>query len=309
MEVEYDRVIKSINNRARKIAPGLYMKKPITPIPNPQNCPKPYNYDDRTKWGHSYYTVEMRFHRKAQHPYRGLRIQIIFRDYDGYMLGFRRRRNGRWTSWYYCSKKEFPIPFFIQEGAIKLPFREDYVMKPLIGGAETFMNIFEQFAQYPEVRNTQEITAAFLSAVVVLSEARRIIWVFREVKNRIRRNEVPSDLDCKVPGKELPTGLAWTSIGDWSMDCKQVLNSAFKGEYTPRTGEKFAETVVPVKTFGQLISEDEESGHLSLSMRVEDIAAPKGGWVLTGLQKKMNNPGVKVVDPGFPDDPELSDDE
>lgn len=309
MEVEYDRVIKSINNRARKIAPGLYMKKPITPIPNPQNCPKPYNYDDRTKWGHSYYTVEMRFHRKAQHPYRGLRIQIVFRDYDGYMLGFRRRRNGRWTSWYYCSKKEFPIPFFIQEGAIKLPFREDYVMKPLIGGAETFMNIFEQFAQYPEVRNTQEITAAFLSAVVVLSEARRIIWVFREVKNRIRRNEVPSDLDCKVPGKELPTGLAWTSIGDWSMDCKQVLNSAFKGEYTPRTGEKFAETVVPVKTFGQLISEDEESGHLSLLMRVEDIAAPKGGWVLTGLQKKMNNPGVKVVHPGFPDDPELSDDE
>ncbi|KAI5001751.1 hypothetical protein ZWY2020_026401 [Hordeum vulgare] len=308
-EAEYDRVIKAINKRARKIAPGLYMNKPITPIPNPQNCPKPYNHDDRTKWGHSYYTVEMRFHSENPHEYRGLRVQIIFRDYDGYMLGFRVRTNGRLTKWYYCSNKEFPIPFFIQEDATKLPFREDYVMKPLIGGAATFMNIFKQFSQYPEVRNTEDITAAFLSAVVVLSEARRIIWVFREVKDRIRRNEAPSDLDCKVPGMELPTGLAWASLGNWSMDCKQVLNSAFKGEYRPRTGAKFAETVAPVKTFGQLISQDEESGHLSLLMRVEKIAAPEGGWVLTRLKKKANNPGLEVVDPGFPDDPVLPDDE
>ncbi|KAE8811263.1 rRNA N-glycosidase [Hordeum vulgare] len=221
----------------------------------------------------------MRFHSENPHEYRGLRVQIIFRDYDGYMLGFRVRRNGRLTKWYYCSNKEFPIPFFIQEDATKLPFREDYVMKPLIGGAATFMNIFKQFSQYPEV------------------------------KDRIRRNEAPSDLDCKVPGMELPTGLAWASLGNWSMDCKQVLNSAFKGEYRPRTGAKFAETVAPVKTFGQLISQDEESGHLSLLMRVEKIVAPEGGWVLTRLKKKANNPGLEVVDPGFPDDPVLPEDE
>lgn len=177
-------------------------------------------------------------------------------------------------------------------------------MMPDIGGLETFVDIFRRFGKYPEDRS-KDLEKVFLASAVVLCEVRRIVWIYLEVKERILRNRHPYPLDCNLPGRERTQGVAWTEITDWGTDCSDALEAVNDGEFiahTPKNG--YATKARPViMTFGELISQDEESGHLCLLMRDDEILAPKGCPLLVTLEKKGLKLGAQVPDPGFPDDP------
>uniref|UniRef100_A0ACD5XGC8 Uncharacterized protein n=1 Tax=Avena sativa TaxID=4498 RepID=A0ACD5XGC8_AVESA len=305
---EYIRIITSTLTRARNIAPALLLNKPITPMGNPCNNPKPYSKEHWKNLGNSHYIIETRYTQvvngKVVKYYDGLKVRILFCDYNGYQIAFSRYLNKKWSVWYYCSE-HFPIPFFLRQGAIKLEgVGGDYTHRPRIGGWQTFHSIFMEFGHYPEKQSIDDLNEQFLASAVVLCEARRIVWIFQEVKERIRLDEAPRHLDCKLPGKERTVDVVWTEIGDWGSDCGVALEAARVGEYKATTEERgYAGRRRPVvKKFSDLIAADEDSGHLCLLMRDESIAVPKGGWLETKLINDGLDLGAKVADPGFPDD-------
>jgi hypothetical protein len=125
--------------RARAIAPATFRNKPTTPTGNPCNRPKPYG-TWQFKDGHSYYIVEMRYTTRVEHGkylryYDGMKVQIMFCDYNAYQVGFRSYLHGKWSSWYSFSEIEFPLPFFLREDAIIVhvpgckSFEGDYIVK------------------------------------------------------------------------------------------------------------------------------------------------------------------------------------
>lgn len=149
----YVEAFKSMTRRARDIAPALYCNKPITPLPNPHNRPRQTSssaassstsrkkdkgkktkpseeevddYEDVKKWGHSHFRIEMYYeHEATGHNYDGMMVQLLICDYNGYLVGFRRFAYDGWSQWYYCSD-DFSLPFFLKDGAEKLPIEGDH---------------------------------------------------------------------------------------------------------------------------------------------------------------------------------------
>lgn len=304
---EYIRVIDLTLTRAEAIAPATLLGRAITPIANPCNRPKPYpkNWDFRD--GNSHYIIEMRCTQTKNGKFikllDGMRVRILFCDYNGYQIGFSRYLDGEWSVWYYCSD-DFPLPFFLRKDAIKLPFEGDYTSMPDIGGQETFVNIFRRFGKYPEERS-RDFERVFLASAVVFCEVRRIVWIYLEVRRRILDKQPPYPLDCNLPGRERTQEMAWTEITDWGTDCSDALKAVKDGEYIANTPENgYTTKARPViMSFGELISLDKESGHLGLLMRDDRILAPNGCPLLSKLEKKGLTLGPQVADPGFPDDP------
>lgn len=335
----YEEAFKSMTRRARDIAPALYCNKPITPLPNPHNRPRQTSsaassstsrkkdkakktkqseeelddYEDVKKWGHSHFIIEMYYeHEATGYNYDGMMVQLLICDYNGYLVGIRRVAYDQWSKWYYCSD-DFSLPFFLKDGAEKLPIEGDHKKRALLGGRRTFVHIFEKLGYYPDTGDTVEMEKAFLAAVLVFCEARRFVWIFMEVKERIRRKEKPRDLDCTIPGREIHKDYAWMDVKDWGIDSKLVLTSAQKGVYTPpRADDGKAKTLVVIdkrSTFERLIAHGRESGHLGLIMRDDYVLAPEGSRVLMLLRKKKDQLGAKCREPYFREVKEDEDDE
>lgn len=185
--------------------------------------------------------------------------------------------------------------------------------RALLGGSSTFLHIFEKLGYYPDNGDNVEMEKAFLAAVLVFCEARRFVWIFLEVKERIRRNEEkPRDLDCTIPGREIHKDYAWMDVKDWGIDSKLVLTSAQKGVYTPpRADDGKAQTLVVIDKRSTLrdLSHTEGNGHLGLIMRDDDVLAPEGSRVLMLLRKKKDQLGAKCREPYFREVKEDEDDE
>ncbi|KAM0823531.1 hypothetical protein ACQ4PT_070813 [Festuca glaucescens] len=317
----YDGLIRSMARRARDIAPALYCNKAITPFPNPHNRPaktsaspstsqkkdkgkkgkqavEEHDYDDVTKWGHSYFIIELYFKDEATgKDYDGMLLQLMICDNNGYFVGFRRCVYEKWSGWYYCSD-DFTLPFFLQRDATKLRMEGDHTVRPLIGGAVTFEKIFKNLGFFPDKRDLKEMEKSFLAAVLVFCEARRIIWVFMEVKRRISRNEKERDLDCTIPGKEIDKDYAWKDTKDWGVDSNLVLTAAATGvyTYTPPSAVSVKATAMEVgvkrKRFENLIAQGMERGHVGLIMREDSVVAPKGGELLRRLKNGKHRLGA-----------------
>ncbi|KAM0875186.1 hypothetical protein ACQ4PT_036964 [Festuca glaucescens] len=325
---EYTGLIRSMARRARDIAPALYCNKAITPFPNPHNRPaktsassstsqkkdkgkkgkqavEEDDYADVTKWGHSYFIIELSFVDEVTgKDYDKMVVQLMICDNNSYLVGFRRCVYEKWSSWYYCSD-DFTLPFFLQRDATKLPMEGDHTVRPPIGGAVTFEAIFADLGFLPDRRNIKEMETSFLAAVLVFCEARRIIWVFMEVKKRILRNEAARPLECTIPGKEIAEDYAWKDIKDWGVDSKTVLAAAESGvyTYTPLNAvsgkAKAMEVGVKRQRFESLIAQGMERGHVGLIMREDSVVAPEGGELLRRLKNSKHQLGLTFREPNF----------
>jgi hypothetical protein len=101
-------------------------------------------------------------------------------------------------------------------------------------------------------------------------------------------------------------GVGWTEITDWGNDSADALVAVRNGEYIARSKDKgYAERARPlIETFGELVSQEEDSGHLRLLMRKDSVLAPKNSEFRIKLEKNVLKLGAQVVDPRFPLDPE-----
>lgn len=132
--------------RAEKIGPVCYYDKPVTPMHNPENPrssfpPNPVaaeprvpnranrNHQRRARnhgnaqgdrrrrnhndplpaaldpfSGHSYHVIKMLDSGSEQ----GKRVQLLIRDFDQYLVAFRRYKYGHWSGWFHFS--DHPLP-------------------------------------------------------------------------------------------------------------------------------------------------------------------------------------------------------
>ncbi|XP_047045359.1 uncharacterized protein LOC124649834 [Lolium rigidum] len=195
----YQELLQRIFRRAERIAPASYYGKPITPYPNPANHP--------TK-GHSYFRVLWISSTKPN-----IRVELMIRDSDFYLLGFRKRLAGQeWSIWY-CFKDDLGWPSFLEGPGVvqQIWFDGGHQNHVQVGGAVSIEFIFHTLAKWEADQGQDIMIEALQVAVVVLCEALRFFWVEEEIVYRIENNVDPYDLNFTQFG-DRPM---WKRIGNW----------------------------------------------------------------------------------------------
>jgi hypothetical protein len=106
----YNHVMNGQTKRAKKIGPGLFCMKPITPHHNPNNAKSLKFFSSRQiprarrrfGWIHYPCIVIMRS-SCATSSKTQMRVQLLVCDYNFYIVGLRRLKDHKWSQWYRCS--------------------------------------------------------------------------------------------------------------------------------------------------------------------------------------------------------------
>ncbi|KAM0922637.1 hypothetical protein ACQ4PT_006107 [Festuca glaucescens] len=186
--------------RLKRIGPGTYYGKPILPHPNPANNRR------LPHLGHSYHSIILTCRDRPD-----LRVHLLIRDFDLYLLGFRRELDEVWSPWYYC-KNDLGFPVFLDNvEKEELDFDGGHEKKGNMGGTQTLLSIFNALGKYPDKRDYNKMKKAFLQAVVLFCEAMRFTYILAELVRRIKDGVEDSPMD--IP--PVPAGRFWKRVGSW----------------------------------------------------------------------------------------------
>ncbi|XP_051231022.1 uncharacterized protein [Lolium perenne] len=288
----YNKLMKGQMKRAKKIGPGVFCEKPITPHHNPSNAKgkKLFPVDEANPKGpqtlrldpvsgHSYHAIELRNKSKTK-----MRVQLLVCDYNLYIVGFRRFKDNKWSSWYTCSDVHVPQEF----NAISMGIDGDHRIKSKMGGGKCLNSMFFALANYPEnTANKDKLRKAFLRAVVYFSEALRLFPVYDEIIKRIW-NDANETL---LPDHCWPSINGWGNLGEFAL-----VTGKNKGKMNMYKFVKYVRSR-GIVSFSDLVGT--RKSVLMLLMREEDALLDRQ---LPLQLRGVSRPGHDVKDRGFESD-------
>ncbi|KAK3148854.1 hypothetical protein QOZ80_3AG0209580 [Eleusine coracana subsp. coracana] len=276
---EYASMIRKRRRRLKEIAAFHYQGVPVTPKVNP-------------KFKDSHHILRLTSDN-AKH----LKVDLLIRDTDLYLIAFRRQLHGVWGNWYKYDDLDVPSFITALQMGIKSSYsqveygKEPTTHNPTVGGTEDLRDIFFTLASHEDHlrKNTCQLRRALYRALILFSEALRFRCVLVEIARRFRAGEQPTSL----PG--------WMTkrITSWSVLSLFVL----------RTQRRLA---LPIGHIDQCIDENQlRTFHVYGITSFDQLIGPNGD-ILVILNEKNSHEQVEeeeeeegeeyiIPDPGFQD--------
>ncbi|KAF7016990.1 unnamed protein product [Triticum aestivum] len=164
----YENFVRIIIRRLTKICPATYYGKPITELPHTQ---MQRTILDPTE-GHSYFRVVF---FSSTNDYA--RVEFLIRDFDLYLLGFRRQLDGEWSAWFRFTPT-LGWPSFPMGNVVNYEFDGGHQDKVDMGGRTTLEFIFHTiWTWHPNDMTSSNLKLALQKAITLICEALRFQYV------------------------------------------------------------------------------------------------------------------------------------